>query len=62
MTQDSLDALADSLDDTANALLRRADSIWGWRKRDRTISIAIGDTSRAFRRAAAALRARSGAK
>jgi len=50
-------ALADDLTDTANSLLRRADRAWSWRRRDRNVSIAIGDTSRALRGIASALRA-----
>jgi hypothetical protein len=53
---DEILKLADRLEESADSLLRRADRIWGWRKRDRAISVAIGDISRTFRAVSHVLR------
>jgi hypothetical protein len=53
---DEILKLAARFDEDANSLLRRAEGIWSWRKRDRKISIAIADISRTLREASRVLR------
>jgi hypothetical protein len=53
----TLETLAERIERSADNTLKSADWFWGWRRRDRALSVAFGALSRDLRGIAAALRA-----